>query len=352
MNERQLSGAQAIREALDICLEKDQNVYIMGLGVDDPKTIFGTTAGLAEKYGSKRVWEPPVSENGFTGIAIGTAVTGMRPVLIHQRIDFAILSLDQIINNAAKWYYMYGGAVPVPLTIRMIIGRGWGQGPQHSQNLHALFMQIPGLKVVMPFSPYDMKGLLISSIADNNPVIFIEHRWVHYLHGNVSEGDYSVPIGKAKTVREGKDVTVVSASYMVLECIKAANTLAKVGIEAEIIDLRTIKPFDKDHICDSVRKTGRLVVVDSGYATCGLASEIAATVSENSFHDLKAPIQRITAPDCPGPTSKELIQYYDPTINDIIKTVFELMGRKLEESILVKTDLPCDVPDHSFKGPF
>lgn len=354
---RQLTGAEAIREALDLCMEKDQAVFLMGLGVADPKGIFGTTKGLVAKYGAKRVLEPPVSENGFTGIAIGAAITGMRPVLSHQRVDFALLSLDQLINNAANWHYMYGGVLKVPLTIRMIIGRGWGQGPQHSQNLQALFMHIPGLKVVMPFSPFETKGLLIAGIEDDNPVIFIEHRWLHNIYGDVPEDVYRVPIGKAITLRRGSDITIVSVSYALLECLKAAEVLAKFGIQTEIINLRTIKPMDREHILTSVKKTGRLIVVDTGYLTGGLTSEVSALVCEEAFPALKAPIRRIAAPDCPAPTTRALIQDYYPTYKEIMKTALSMLDVKedlIRQEIMFdeKTDLPCDVPDLDFKGPF
>jgi pyruvate dehydrogenase E1 component beta subunit len=352
---RQLTGAQAICEALDICMAKDENVFLLGLGVADIKGIFGTTKGLVNKYGAGRVMEVPVSENGFTGIAIGAAITGMKPVVSHQRIDFALLSLDQIINNAANWHYMYGGTQKVPLTIRMIIGRGWGQGPQHSQNYQALFMHIPGLKVVMPFSPYEAKGLLISSIYDNNPVIFIEHRWIHNFKGPVPEEAYRIPLGKAETIRSGKDITIVGASFMLTECLKAANALEQLGISMEIINPRTIKPMDQQHIINSVKKTGRLIAVDSGYLTGGLTSEIAAFVSEKAFQALKNPVKRLAAPDSPAPTTRALIQYYYPTARDIVNESLSMLGIDGEpniESLLPPDNLPCDVPDASFCGPF
>src|SRR4030042_4368225 len=219
---REVSSAQAILEATDQCMAEDSSVYIMGLGVTDPKGVFGTTLGLEAKYG-KRVLDMPVAENGMTGVAIGSALIGMRPIMTHQRIDFMLLSFDQIINNAAKWHYMFGGKMKVPLTIRLLIGRGWGQGPQHSQSLHALFTHIPGLKVVMPFTPYDAKGLLVSAVRDDNPVMYIEHRWLHNITGEVHAENYTVPLGKARIVKEGSDITIAASSYMVLEAMKAAD---------------------------------------------------------------------------------------------------------------------------------
>jgi pyruvate dehydrogenase E1 component beta subunit len=206
--------AAAIRDALAVALERDPAVIVYGLGTTDPKGVFGTTLDLHRKFGDRRVFDMPTSENAMTGVGIGAALGGLRPVLTHQRLDFALLSLDQIVNNAAKWRFMFGGRRGVPITIRMIIGRGWGQGPTHSQSLQAWFAHIPGLKVVMPTSAEDAKGLLLASIFDDDPVIFLEHRWLHNVTGDVPPGDYRTPIGKARLVRSGADVTVVGMSLM------------------------------------------------------------------------------------------------------------------------------------------
>ena len=230
---RELKFFQAINEAIDLCMAKDPAVYIMGLGVPDPKGVFGSTLGLQGKYGSTRVMDMPTSENGMTGVAIGSALVGMRPIMTHQRIDFALLAMEQIVNQAAKWHYMFGGRMSVPLVIRMIIGRGWGQGSQHSQSLQSWFAHIPGLKVVMPTTPYDAKGLLISSIEDNNPVVFIEHRWLYNISGHVPEGVYRVPLGQARVIKKGNDLTIVATSYMTLEALRAAEMLTEDGIRAE-----------------------------------------------------------------------------------------------------------------------
>ncbi len=210
MTSRKLRFFQATKEAVDLCMAKDPAVYVMGLGVPDPKGIFGTTLGLQQKYGSARVMDMPASENGMTGVAIGSALVGMRPIITHQRLDFALLAVEQIVNQAANWHYMFGGKTSIPLVIRMIIGRGWGQGAQHSHDLQAWFAHIPGLKVVMPATAYDAKGLLISSIEDNNPVIFIEHRWLFNITYYVPEGIYHVPLGRARLIREGTVVTVTA----------------------------------------------------------------------------------------------------------------------------------------------
>lgn len=351
---RELNYAQAILEATDQCLAENPAVYIMGLGVPDPKGIFGTTLGLQDKHGEKRVLDMPVAENGMTGIAIGSALMGMRPIMTHQRIDFMLLSFDQIINNAAKWHYMFGGQLKVPLVIRLLIGRGWGQGPQHSQSLQAIFAHVPGLKVVMPTTPYDAKGLLIAAVRDDNPVIYIEHRWLHNIFGPVPEEAYEVPIGKAKLVREGNDITIVSLSYMTLEAIKAAAILEKDGIHAEIIDLRSLKPLDENTIIESVKKTGRLIVADSAWHTSGFAAEIITTITEKAFSFLKSSPQRLTFPDLPTPTSPALANHYYPRTIDIIngaRTIFNL-PKKTEEDLGIKHEQPLDVPDKSFTGPF
>jgi pyruvate dehydrogenase E1 component beta subunit len=353
---REITYCEAINEALKQVMEKNGCVFIMGEGVDDPKGIFGSTLGLQQKFGKDRVFDMPLSENGMTGVAVGAALVGMRPIMTHQRIDFTLYAMDQIVNHAAKWNYMSGGTpTGVPITIRAVIGRGWGQGVQHSQNLQALFMHIPGLKVVMPTTPHDVKGLLIASIEDNNPVIFIEHRWLYNRVGPVPEEMYTVPIGKGTIAREGKDVTVAATSFMTVEAGLAADTLAKEGIEAEIVDIRTIKPLDETLIFESVQKTGRLVVADSGWITGGVGAEVVARVADKAFkYLLKAPIKRISLPDVPTPTSCALTEVFYPGPQHIVAAVKEVL---LDEKTEVrekphKPQLPSDVPDKEFKGPF
>lgn len=353
MTNRELNFSQAINEAIDLSMAKDPSVYIMGLGVPDPKGIFGSTLGLQQKYGDTRVMDMPTSENGMTGVAIGTALTGMRPILTHQRIDFALLSMEQIVNQAANWHYMFGGQMSVPLVIRMIVGRGWGQGPQHSQSLQTWFAHVPGLKVVMPATPYDVKGLLISSIEDNNPVMFIEHRWLYNITGHVPEGVYRVPLGQAKVVKEGDDLTIVATSYMTLEAIRATEMLAKDGINAEVVDVRTLRPLDTELIINSVRKTGRLIVADTGWKTGGFSAEIVAQVAEEPSINLKGSPRRVALPDSPTPTSWALSQYYYPRAVHIIATAREMLGLSVDKTALdAATSLPLDIPDASFTGPF
>ena len=262
---RRLSYAEAVREAIEQALEMDPSVFVMGQGVDDPGGMFGTTLDLHKRYGSERVFDTPLSENGLMGAAIGAAIGGMRPVYFHNRPDFLLLAMDQIVNHASKWHFMFGGAVSVPMVVWACIGRGWGSAAQHSQALQGLFMHIPGLKLVMPSTCYDAKGLLLSAIADDNPVIIIEHRFNFKHKGYVPKYLYRVPLGKGVVRKPGEDVTVVAISYMVTEAYRAADKLAKEGIRAEVIDLRTLRPLDEEVILHSVAKTGRLIVADTGW---------------------------------------------------------------------------------------
>jgi pyruvate dehydrogenase E1 component beta subunit len=353
---RQLKYYEAILEATDQKMAQDPNVYLMGLGVPDPKGIFGTTSGLSAKYGLDRVMDMPTSENAMTGVAIGSAIAGMRPIMTHQRVDFFLLALDQLINNAAKWHYMFGNQMKVPLVIRLIIGRGWGQGPQHSQSLHSIFSHIPGLKVVMPSTPYDAKGLLISAIEDDNPIVYLEHRWLHGVFGEVPEETYRVPIGKAKIVQEGTDVTIIACSHMVLEALQAAKWLEKEGISVELIDLRTIKPLDQKTILRSVRKTKRVVVADPDWKTVGLSAEIVAMIAEESHTPLKCPPLRIAYPDRLTPTSWALANHFYPTAKHIAVGVLNMMQKQTSAKALLEeilnTSQPLDVPNRAFCGPF
>ncbi len=350
---RELTYAQAINEAIDLSMARDPSVYLMGLGVPDPKGVFGSTLGLLEKYGPDRVLDMPTSENGMTGVAIGTALVGMRPIMTHQRVEFAMLALEQIVNQAAKWHYMFGGRVSIPLVIRMIVGRGWGQGPQHSQSLQAWFAHIPGLKVVMPTTPYDAKGLLMASVEDNNPVIVLEHRWLYNIQGPVPEGPYRVPLGRARVMRGGEDVTLVGVSYMSLEAMRAAEVLAEEGVQAEVIDVRSLRPLDDGAVIESVRKTGRLVVADTGWGTAGISAELIARVAEDALEELKSPPRRIALPECPTPTTAALADHYYPRAAHIVATVRQLLGREAEAPAApIGSGAPLDVPDKSFTGPF
>lgn len=350
---RELKYADAIKEGYAICLEADPSVLLIGLGVPDPKGFFGTTLGLCERFGVERVMDMPCSENGMTGIVIGAAINGMRPVLNHQRIDFALLSMDQVCTQAAKWHYMFGGIMKLPLVVRMILGRGWGQGPQHSQCLQAWFAHVPGLKVVLPSTPHDAKGMLIAAIEDDNPVVFIDHRWLHSISGPVPEGRFTVPLGPARVAREGRDVTIVAISYMVIEALKAAEELAQLGIQAEVLDYRCVRPLDKATLIESVSKTRHLIVADTATAAVGVSAEILATIAEQAHNVLLAAPRRVCFPDCPTPTSRALADHYYPRAGHIVAAARKLFGLPPDpaDTAIVPGD-ELDKPNPAFTGPF
>lgn len=352
---RILTYAQAIHEALDLALRVDPTVYVMGLGVPDKTGVFGTTLGLQDKHGAERVRDMPIAENAMTGVALGSCLVGMRPVMTHMRMEFAVAAMDQICNQAAKWRFMFGDQSRAPMVIRMMVGRGWGQGPQHSQSLHAWFAHIPGLKVVMPATPFDAKGLLLASIEDDDPVVFIEHRWLHGIQGFVPEGYYTVPLGEPRVVREGEDVTLVASSYATIDAIRAADDLAQEGISAETIDLRTISPRNDDKILASVRKTGRLVVADQGTMTGGFAGEVIARVTEQAFPSLKAAPIRVTLPDRPTPATRALANFHYPTHRHLVQAARVVVGSNSDLAPwagITAESKAHDVPDPSFAGPF
>lgn len=322
---RRLSYVAAIREALELALAHDERVFVMGQGVDDPVGMFGITLDLHKKYGQDRVFDTPLSENALTGVAIGAALAGMRPVYMHNRPDFLLLAMDQIVNHASKWSYMFGGHVRVPIVIWAAVGRGWGGGAQHTQTLQGLFNHVPGLRLVLPSTPRDAKGLLITSIADSNPVIIIEHRWLFRQTGYVPEGLYTIPFGRGDVRRTGKDVTVVAISYMVVEALLAAQELQEQGVDIEVVDPRTLKPLDEEIILNSVKKTGRLVIADTGWKTGGVGAEIAALVAEKGLKYLMAPIRRVASLDIPTPASYALEAKFYPGKADIVSCCLEIL---------------------------
>ncbi|MCG8589824.1 MAG: alpha-ketoacid dehydrogenase subunit beta [Proteobacteria bacterium] len=354
---RRLRYDDAVREALVQCMESDPGVIVLGEGVPDPRAIFGTTRGLRERFGAKRVLDTPLSEAAMTGLGVGAALAGLRPVLVHQRVDFALLAMDQLVNNAAKWHYMFGGQQSVPLVVRLVVGRGWGQGPQHSQSLQALFAHVPGLRVVLPASPSDAKGLLTAAIRDPNPVLMIEHRWLHALEDEVAPAPFTTPLGEARIARPGRDVTVAAFSYMVVEALEAARHLEALGIQAEVIDLRCASPLDADTVVASVRRTRRLAVLDTGWRHCGLAGELVARVCETALDALATPPLRITLPDAYVPASPQLAADYYPTPDRIAGALAELVGGRDEAAVNATVErarrrTPLDVPYTSFTGPF
>jgi len=347
--DRILTYAEAIREATVQEMTRDPSVIVLGLGVDDFKGLYGTTRGLQDEFGPERVFDTPLSEDGMTGVAIGAAMAGLRPIHVHIRMDFVLLAMNQIVNMAAKARYMYGGAVSVPIVVRSIIGRSWGQGPQHSQALHALFMHIPGLRVVAPSTPYDAKGCLIMSIRDDNPVMFIEHRMLHSQRGHVPSDLYTVPFGKARVLAKGSDITLVGISYMTVECLRAQRYLGEVGISAEVIDPVCLSPLDIETILTSVRKTGRLLVVDSGWTVCGASSEILAQVAEHTQGMPQIRWQRMGFAPVPCPTTKNLENLFYPNAQTVASTAFAMVHDNQRSWTPVHKEAPEIV---EFKGPF
>ena len=327
MTIRQLQYREALNEALHEEMARDPSVFVLGEDVGRYGGVLQVTRGLFEKYGEKRVRDTPISEAGFVGLAVGAAMTGLRPIAEIMYIDFSTLATDQIVNQAAKAHYMFGGKARVPLVVRTQGGGGRGNAAQHSQSLEMWYVHIPGLIVIQPSTPYDAKGLLKSAIRNDNPVIFIEHKLLYNTTGPVPDEEYLIPIGVADIKRPGDDVTIVATSRMVLFALNAAETLAGQGIQAEVIDPRTLKPLDMDTIVRSVEKTGRLVVVNEGHRTGGFTSEVAARVQREAFDWLDAPIMQVATEDVPLPYSGRLELEAIPTEQDIVNAALEVVYR-------------------------
>jgi pyruvate dehydrogenase E1 component beta subunit len=335
--DRQITFRQALNEALDQEMQRDPSVIVMGEDVaggsgtqgemDAWGGVLGVTKGLWGKYGD-RIMDTPISESAFIGAAIGAATSGLRPVVELMFVDFMGVCFDQIFNQGAKFRYMFGGKAVTPLVIRTMIGGGLRAAAQHSQCLYPMFTHIPGLKCVVPATPYDAKGLLIQAIRDPDPVIFFEHKLLYSLEGAVPEESYAIPFGEANFAREGDDVTIVTIGRMVHIALEAANAIADNGIECEVIDLRTTSPLDEDSVLESVEKTGRLVVVDEASPRCNLATDVSALVAQNGFAHLKAPIRMVTPPHTPVPFSDVLEDLYLPDARKISAAVCEVMRYK------------------------
>jgi pyruvate dehydrogenase E1 component beta subunit len=323
---REINIREAIREALREEMVADDRVYLIGENIAGAGGIFKVTDGLLDEFGSKRVIDTPIAEEGFVGMAVGAALTGMKPVVEVMFSDFITLALDPIINQAAHIRYMTGGQATVPLTIRTTIGAGRSAAAQHSQSIHAWFCHIPGLKVAIPSTPYDAKGLLKTAINDNNPIMFFEDKMMYDLKGQVPEKTYTLPLGKADIKKDGKDITIVAVSRMVHEALKAAEQLHEQGINVEVIDPRTLVPLDKETLVKSAIKTGRVIVVDQGYRSFGTTAELASTILEEAFFYLHAPIVRIGALDVPIPFSKPLEDATIPTAEQIKEAAIKLMS--------------------------
>ena len=322
---RELTYAQAINEALRQCMKEDERVILLGEDIGVYGGIFQVTAGLLDEFGPERVIDTPIAEAGFTGAAVGAALTGMRPVVEIMFIDFTTVCMDMIINQMAKMHYMFGGRGKVPMVLRINIGAGRGAAAQHSQSFHALFMHIPGLYVAVPSTPYDAKGLMIEAIRNDNPVVFVEHKKLYVEKGDVPEEGYTIPFGQAEIKREGSDLTIVATHALVTRSLNAAEEVAKEGIDVEIVDPRTLVPLDRTAILESVKKTGRLLVADEGHKTCGVAAEVSAMVAEEAIYYLKAPVARVCSPDTPVPFSPPLEQAYIPDVKDLVPAIKRLM---------------------------
>ncbi len=347
--ERLCSYVEALRESADQEMERDPSVLVFGLDVDDPKAIQGTTRGLAEKYGPERVFGTPLSEDAMTGAAIGMALAGLRPIHVHIRMDFLLLAMNQLVNVAAKSRYMYGGAVHVPIVVRSIIGKSWGQVAQHSQGLYSLFMHVPGLKVVAPATPHDAKGCLIAAIRDDNPVLFVEHRTLHFLQGVVPETPYVVAPGKARVTATGSDVTLVGISYMQVECLRARQYLKGVGVSAEVVDPVWLAPLDVETIAQSARKTGRLLVVDNGWSCCGAGAEIVARVVERLQGERQVRVGRMGFAPTTCPTTPFLENLYYPNARTIAAAARDLAEGRATGWL---PDEDKSLNNLVFKGPF
>jgi pyruvate dehydrogenase E1 component beta subunit len=317
---REISFLEAIREVLTQEMRRDETVFLVGEDIGKLGGVFGVTKGLQKEFPS-RVLETPISESAFVGCAIGAAIVGMRPVVELMFADFAGVTMDQIVNQAAKLRYISGGQITIPLVIRMPFGAGMRFGAQHSQTLYSIFTHVPGLKIVVPSTPYDAKGLLIEAIRDDNPVMYFEHKMLYGARGNVPEDEYVIPFGKAAIIEEGADVTAVSCALMLHRTIEAVKKLKKEGVSVEIIDLRTLVPMDKATVLESVRKTGRLVIIDEDTPRCSIADYIASFVVDEAFGYLDSPIKRIQPPSTPVSYSPVLEDSYLPTIETISRVV-------------------------------
>ncbi len=325
--EQIMTYAEAERNAIELIMDRSDDVVLMGQGINDDRAMFGVTDGLWKKYGTQCIFDTPLAENGMAGIGIGMAMNGTKVLYMHNRPDFMYLSFDQIINHASKYAYMSDGAIKIPIIFWGVTGQGWGCAAQHSQSIHGILNQVPGLKIVMPTTPYDAKGLLISAFKENVPILFLEHRRLFAQEQIVPNGEYALPIGKGVVRQEGNDVTVIGISAMMLDCMEAAKKVKQDGINVEVIDLRTIKPFDEELILRSVRKTKRLVIADTSWITGSVAKDIAESTYSRLYKELKAKIEIVALPDVPTPAAYTLEAVYYKTSKDIEEAIFKVMGR-------------------------
>lgn len=345
---RTISYCKALNEATAQEMRRDPGVFVYGIGVPDHKRIFGSTTGLVEEFGPERCFDTPLAEDSMTGFGLGAALNGMRPIHVHIRVDFLLLAMNQLANMVSSYRYASRGTLKVPLVIRAIIGRGWGQGFQHSKSMYSVFAHIPGLKVVLPTTPRDAKGLLISAIRDDDPVVFIEHRWLYWQEDQVPEEPFTIPLGEPNIVREGGDITIVATSWMNVEALKAAEILSRRGISVEIVDPRTIAPLNDGLVVESVAKTGRCIIADNDWLHCGFSGEIATRIYQKCLTSLKVPISRIGFAPTPCPTARHLENEFYPNAVEIIRTAERMLG--LEAADLSREEFYSH--EKKFTGPF
>jgi pyruvate/2-oxoglutarate/acetoin dehydrogenase E1 component len=343
-----MTYCEAINEAIHQEMERDSRVFVYGIGVPDHKNIFDSTSGILERFGPNRCFDTPIAEDSMTGFGLGAAINGLRPIHVHIRVDFLLLAMNQLANMVSSFHYGSGGKTAVPLVIRAVVGRGWGQGYQHSKSMHSTFAHIPGLKVIAPTTVADAKGMMVSAIRDNNPVLVFEHRWLYWQEGKVPTGDYTVRIGKPNIIRKGSDLTVIATSWMNVEAIRAAEILIRRGVNIEIVDPRSISPLEDELLVASVEKTGHCIVADNDWSYCGFGAEIAAIISEKCFGKLKSPVTRIGFAHTPCPTVRSLENAFYPNAESIIRAVELKLG-------LPPMDLSREIffsHENRFKGPF
>jgi len=345
---QKISYRTAINQALHQEMARDESVFTYGIDVADHKRIFGSTVELLEKFGPKRVFSTPLSEEALLGFGLGAAIAGLRPINVHIRVDFLIVAMNQLVNMVASYHYGSDGKLQVPLVIRAIIGKGWGQSYQHSKSLQSFFAHIPGLKVVMPTTPADAKGLLISAIRDNNPVIVLEHRMLYDVEDEVPIDPIATPLGKGQILKKGKDITIVATSYSAVEALKAAEILQKQNVSVEVIDPRSIFPLDEEIIVKSVEKTGHCIIADYDWTYCGFSSEIATRIYEKARHKLKSNILRLGFAPTHCPCTRPLEdEFYTDAINLIRAVEQKLKLKKMDLS-----DKTFYSYENKFRGPF
>ncbi len=344
-----ITYCQALNDAIIQEMERDESIFVYGIGVPDHKKIFGSTESILERFGPQRCFDTPIAEDSMTGIGIGAALNGMRLIHIHIRVDFLLLAMNQLINMASTISYGSGGKLNVPIVIRAVIGRGWGQGYQHSKSLHSTLAHIPGLKVVAPTTARDAKGLMIAAIRDNNPVIVLEHRWLYWQEDEVEDEPFEIELGKGNILRHGEDITIIATSWMNVEAIHAAEIVKrKHDIDVEIVDPRCYQPLDKNLLAESVNKTGHCIVADNDWLHCGLSAELSATIYEMCFDNLKSKVTRIGFAEAPCPTARHLEDEFYPNAKTLV--------RAIEDKLCLSH---CDLSDETFyshenrfKGPF